>query len=60
MSFDADVLICGAGAAGLTTALQLADTHRILVITKKDLQAGSTTQAQGGVAAVTHKGDSLD
>ena len=60
MKFDADVLIVGAGAAGLTTALQLADTHRILVITKEDLKAGSTSQAQGGVAAVTHKGDSPD
>lgn len=60
MSFDADVLIVGAGAAGLTTALQLADTHKVLLITKEDLKAGSTTQAQGGVAAVTHEGDSLE
>lgn len=60
MNFDADVLIVGAGAAGLSTALHLAESHRVLLIAKEDLNAGSTTQAQGGVAAVTHEGDSLE
>ena len=60
MSLDADVLIVGAGAAGLSTALHLAESHRVLLIAKEDLTAGSTTQAQGGVAAVTHEEDSLE
>ena len=60
MNFDAEVLIVGAGAAGLSTALHLAATHRVLLIAKEDLKAGSTTQAQGGVAAVTHAGDSQE
>ena len=60
MNFDADVLVVGAGAAGLSIALHLAKSHRVLLIAKEDLNAGSTTQAQGGVAAVTHESDSLD
>lgn len=60
MSNDADVLIVGAGAAGLSTALHLANTHRVLLIGKDDLNAGSTAQAQGGVAAVTRAEDSLE
>ena len=60
MSFNADVLIVGAGAAGLCTALHLASTHRVLLIAKEDLRAGSTNRAQGGVAAVTHASDSIE
>ena len=34
MSIDADVLIVGSGAAGLTAALNLAETHKVAVIAK--------------------------
>lgn len=47
-----DVIIIGSGAAGLTTALQLPCSHRIAVLSKGSLSAGSTYRAQGGVAAV--------
>lgn len=60
MSNDAEVLIVGAGAAGLSAALHLACTHRVLLISKEDLEAGSTAKAQGGVAAVTDTADSIN
>src|SRR3989337_1855864 len=46
-----DVLIIGSGAAGLTAALTLARTHKVLVLAKGPLTSGSTAWAQGGIAA---------
>ncbi len=53
-----DVLIIGSGLAGLTTALHLASTHRVAVVTKRALTDGSSNWAQGGIAAVLAEGDS--
>ncbi|WP_375483673.1 L-aspartate oxidase [uncultured Jatrophihabitans sp.] len=47
MSTDVDVLIVGAGVAGLSTALGLAATRSVLVLSAGD---GSTPWAQGGIA----------
>ena len=52
------VLIIGSGSAGLTLALQLADHHRVAVLSKGELNAGSTWLAQGGIAAVLDEQDS--
>ena len=60
MSQTADVLIVGSGAAGLTAALNLAQTHRVAVIAKGGLGEGATSWAQGGIAAVLEKGDSFE
>ena len=54
-----DVLIIGSGAAGLTTALKLADHCEVAVLSKGELTAASTYHAQGGVAAVMDQTDSL-
>jgi L-aspartate oxidase len=56
----ADVLIVGSGAAGLTAALNLAETHKVAVIAKGGLGEGATSWAQGGIAAVLEKGDSFE
>src|SRR4051794_38684102 len=60
MSTTADVLIVGSGAAGLTAALNLAETHKVAVIAKGALGEGATGRAQGGIAAVLDEGDSFE
>jgi len=54
-----DVLIVGSGLAGLSAALHLAPTHRVGVITKRQLQDGASAWAQGGIAAVLADDDSF-
>ncbi|WP_051218313.1 L-aspartate oxidase [Nocardioides insulae] len=57
-STRADVVVIGSGIAGLTAALRLVDqVGRVLVVTKDVLDAGSTTWAQGGIAAALGPGD---
>lgn len=60
MKTTADVLIVGSGAAGLTAALNLAETHKVAVIAKGSLSEGATSWAQGGIAAVLEEGDSFE
>jgi len=55
-----DVLIVGSGLAGLSSALLLAPTKRVAVITKRAVAEGSTGWAQGGIAAVWSEDDSFD
>ncbi|NUQ17543.1 MAG: L-aspartate oxidase [Sphingomonas sp.] len=57
---DTDVLIVGSGAAGLTAALNLAETRNVAVIAKGALGEGATGRAQGGIAAVLEEGDSFE
>ena len=59
-NYQCDVLVVGSGAAGLTTALQLADTLKVTVLSKSALTEGSTFYAQGGIAAVFDKNDSIE
>ncbi len=55
-----DVLIVGSGLAGLSAALHLAPTHRVAILTKRELNDGSSRYAQGGLAAVMSNGDTLE
>jgi L-aspartate oxidase len=54
-----DVVIIGSGLAGLTLSLHLAEHKKIGLITKKALLDGSSSWAQGGIAAVLGDDDSI-
>lgn len=53
-----DVVVVGAGAAGLYTALCLPAHWRVALITKDDLSRSASDWAQGGIAAVVAPEDS--
>ncbi|RME64588.1 MAG: L-aspartate oxidase [Alphaproteobacteria bacterium] len=55
-----DVLILGSGAAGLSAALRVAGDLKVAVLSKGELSAGSTSWAQGGIAAVLEEGDTIE
>jgi len=55
-----DYLVVGAGIAGLTVAHLLSRFGSVLVITKGELKQANTYWAQGGIAAVLEKEDSLE
>ena len=57
---SSDVLVLGSGAAGLATALQLAESIHVQILSKDQIHGGSTNRAQGGVAAVLHPHDSIE
>jgi len=53
-----DTLIIGSGLAGLTLALNLAQSKKIAIITKQALLDGASGWAQGGIAAALSEDDS--
>lgn len=55
-----DVIIVGAGAAGLYTSLCLPKHLSIGLITKEPISLSASDWAQGGIAAVTDPNDSSD
>jgi L-aspartate oxidase len=55
-----DFLVLGSGIAGLSYALKVAPHGRVAIVTKKDRAESNTNYAQGGIAAVTSKEDSVE
>jgi L-aspartate oxidase len=55
-----DVVVVGAGAAGLYTALCLPERLKVAVITKGELSLSASDWAQGGIAAVVDPQDSTE
>ncbi len=56
---NTDILIVGSGLSGLSLALMLPTSFKITLITKSKLNECSTAWAQGGIASVLSKNDSL-
>lgn len=52
--YNTDVIIVGAGLAGLYTALHINSDLEIILISKDDFSDVSSRLAQGGIAAVIH------
>ncbi len=55
-----DVIVVGAGAAGLYSALCLPASLRVAIVSKADLPLSASDWAQGGIAAVVDPQDSVD
>jgi L-aspartate oxidase len=55
-----DFLVLGSGIAGLSFALKVAPLGRVAIVTKKSRAESNTNYAQGGIAAVTSKEDSVE
>lgn len=55
-----DTLIIGSGLAGLTLALQLAESRKVCLVTKRRLSDSASSWAQGGIAAVLTDDDSIE
>lgn len=55
-----DVLIIGSGLAGQSLALRLAEHLRVALVTKRNLEDSASNWAQGGIAAVLDRTDSIE
>jgi L-aspartate oxidase len=55
----AKVLIIGSGIAGLSAAIHYSEFSDVILLAKSNLDEGSTRYAQGGIAAVWSKEDSI-
>ena len=55
-----DLLVVGAGLAGLTVALEVAQTRKIIVLAKRELTESATAWAQGGIVGVLDEKDSFE
>jgi L-aspartate oxidase len=55
-----DILIIGAGIAGLRAALQVPASMRVLVVTKDNIQQSNSAYAQGGIAGVMSPEDRFE
>ena len=60
MTQEFDILIIGSGLAGLTMALQVADTKRVCIVSKREVSDNASSWAQGGIAAVLNNEDSIE
>ena len=55
-----NILIIGAGIAGLTAALHVADHYHVTLICNHKIGTGASMYAQGGIAAVADMNDSIE
>ncbi len=55
-----DVIVVGAGAAGLMTCLELPANLKVLLLNRNTSKVSSSRWAQGGIASVVRQDDSFD
>ena len=55
-----DVIVIGAGAAGLMTCLEIPENLNVLLLNRNTSKASSSRWAQGGIASVVRPDDSFD
>ncbi|MDC3121920.1 L-aspartate oxidase [Prochlorococcus sp. AH-716-J21] len=55
-----DVIVVGAGAAGLMTCLELPANLKVLLLNRNTSKISSSRWAQGGIASVVREDDSFD
>ncbi len=55
-----DVLVIGAGAAGLRAGIEAAKCGKVLVITKGAVRESNSAHAQGGIAGVLNRDDTFE
>ena len=55
-----DVIVIGAGAAGLMTSLELPTSLKVLLLNRNTSKVSSSRWAQGGIASVIRQDDSFD
>ena len=55
-----DVVVIGAGAAGLMASIELPSNLKVLLLNRNTSKRSSSRWAQGGIAAVTRQEDSLE
>ena len=60
MTTQFDVIIIGSGLAGLTLALQVADSKKVCLISKRKILDSASNWAQGGIAAVLNSNDTIE
>ena len=59
-SADHPIVIVGAGLAGLSVALHIAQTRAVVMLAKRELHEGATAWAQGGIVGVLGSDDSIE
>jgi L-aspartate oxidase len=60
MNTQVDFLVIGAGIAGLSFALKVADRAKVVLLCKSTLDESNTAFAQGGIASVMYAPDNIE
>lgn len=60
MNLQCDFLVLGSGIAGLSFVIHASKYGNVILITKKNESESNTNYAQGGIACVLNKDDSLE
>ena len=55
-----DCLVIGGGVAGMRAALAAAEAGQTIILAKSEIEQSNTFHAQGGIASVLKRGDSIE